>query len=564
MTISRSIRTVSHLKPSQVFWQAWHRVASAAENPSRFSSKGAPGFPGCRWEPLASFLPPGVQADDSTNLSGGKITFLNLPKNTGWPPDWRNGDMPLLWQYNLHYFEWLWAFSGGSFDLSKRAVLDWIENYSLKKGHRGWDAYPVSLRLINWCAFFFGEHRELTESDPVLEKRLWESIWLQTEWIYGHIEYHILGNHIMENAAALSMVGACFGGKDAVKWREKGLELLEEQVKEQVLDDGYHFELSPMYHSRIFYLMLTLFNTGDVRIQSIIENILESMAFALSKTTHPDGQIALLNDSALGIYNTPRELFEFGIKTGALDKIPEAVSGAWSLSSAGYYGYTGADGFSIICDAGNLGPDYIPGHAHADMLSFEMSIKGYRVIVDSGVYNYECGGARRYCRSTRAHNTVEIDGRDQAEMWSVFRVGRRGHVEDVRWEQSAGGFELSARHNGYRHLSGGSEHTRCFALTDGQFLRITDTVAAKKEVECRSYLHLHPDCRCEIKNNNEVLVTYPAGKFIARFFGQGKLKCVESTYHPEFYLALKNVTLVYSWIANTQRQKTGCLIDSLI
>ncbi len=79
----------------------------------------------------------------------------------------------------------------------------------------------------------------------------------------------------------------------------------------------------------------------------------------------------------------------------------------------------------MVIDCGAIGPDYQPGHAHCDTLSYELAIDGRRVIVDSGVHDYEPTQHRAYARSTPAHNTVVIDGQEQSEMWGVFRVARR-------------------------------------------------------------------------------------------------------------------------------------------
>ena len=90
----------------------------------------------------------------------------------------------------------------------------------------------------------------------------------------------------------------------------------------------------------------------------------------------------------------------------------EGKAGTFALAESGYYGERTERGHYVIviCDAGPIGPDYVPGHGHADLFSFELSLNGARLVVDSGVASYEAGPMRQYCRSTRAHNTLEIDG----------------------------------------------------------------------------------------------------------------------------------------------------------
>jgi uncharacterized heparinase superfamily protein len=106
----------------------------------------------------------------------------------------------------------------------------------------------------------------------------------------------------------------------------------------------------------------------------------------------------------------------------------------------------------LLFDAGPVGPDHLPAHAHADLLNIEISIDGRRFVVDSGVFDYEDGPMRRYCRSTAAHNALEIDGASQCDMWSRFRMGHRGWPTSL-FTGSEGGFDwTSAAHNAYRRL----------------------------------------------------------------------------------------------------------------
>src|SRR6185436_7069489 len=78
----------------------------------------------------------------------------------------------------------------------------------------------------------------------------------------------------------------------------------------------------------------------------------------------------------------------------------------------------------VIFDAAPVGPDYLPGHAHADTLSFELSWGDRRVITNSGTSTYSVGPRRAWERSTAAHNTVEIDDENSSEVWGGFRVAR--------------------------------------------------------------------------------------------------------------------------------------------
>ncbi|WP_146661234.1 heparinase II/III family protein [Anaerohalosphaera lusitana] len=477
-----------------------------------------------------------MQDNKTEHLLNGKFSFVNCTHNIGWMPEWNCEYLPKLWQYNLHYFEWLWALE---YEDAKAVVSDWIDSHKLARGQVGWEPYPVSLRLMNWCGVFFSKHRVDIESDGEFTERLWKSFFLQCQWLIKHLEVHLLGNHYFENAAALVFVGSCFEGQSAKKWLDCGLGILHEQIPEQILPDGMHFELSPMYHSRMVYLLAILAATKNRLITELVEEPLERMVDALKKICHPDGQIALLNDSALGIYNEPDQLIEYCGKL--LDRdFSQEQCGNFELPNAGYYGWRDKDDNYVICDAGNIGPDYIPGHAHADIFNFELSLGGQRVIIDSGVYDYVESDERRYCRSTAAHNTVEINGLDQCECWGAFRVARRGYPRDIKFQADENGFVLSGNHSGYERVPGGPIHHRAVHWHESGRLKICDRITSKRPVHSISHMHLHSECEIVSFNDHEIIVSYPAGQFLINMSKQSVVSIVNSHYCPRFGIKLKS------------------------
>lgn len=467
----------------------------------------------------------------------GCFRFINQDHWVNWPPDWSAPGLPKLWQYNLQYFDWLWALD---YPEACVAVLDWLRRHPLRRGAVGWEPYPISLRLMNWCALFWGRWRPRTEADPEFLDELWRGVFFQAEWLIRNLETHLLGNHLFENAAALAFVGSCFDGPASARWRRTGIGLLTRELGEQILPDGMHFERSPMYHLRIMQVLEWLQATGDTELVDLVSNPLERMRDVLHKLTHPDGQIALLNDSALGIYPEPGTFLS---RSGSR----EFSQGAWALPQAGYYGYRdAAEGTYLVCDAGAIGPDYIPGHAHADIFSFELSIRGQRVIADAGVHDYVAGEMRRYCRSTRAHNTVEVNGLDQCECWGAFRVARRGYPRDVRFvPDSDGGFTLDGWHDGYHRLPGEPTHYRTFHWNPIEGLYIRDRVTAKNPVQAVSRFHLHPDCKILNAGGGRVRISCSGGQFTVEYPETCRMMIEESLYCPEFNKQIKSQAIAF-------------------
>jgi uncharacterized heparinase superfamily protein len=525
--------TLRWLPPLQLAALVRQRMQPLFDRPERFAARRAPADPGVRWH--LERMPPQPSPCDPELVRSGRFTFLNRTEDLGWPPRWDDAGVPRLWLYNLHYFEYL---SSLPFELGRALVLDWIARHPLARGHAGWEPYPTSLRLLSWCSWLFGAHRTQVESDRELRALVWPSIWLQTEWLARHVETHLRGNHLLENASALAFCGACFAGPGD-RWLRHGLAWLDRELPEQMLADGLHFERSPMYHARVVHVLEMLLAT---RVPDLIERVSAYQARAqraLAALCHPDREIALLNDAAFGIAPSP----------GGLDGI--ARDGVFALRDAGYYGARAAAGHYVVCDAAPIGPDYQPGHAHGDLLSFELSLAGARVIVDAGVHGYDGDPLRAWCRSTRAHNTVEIDGADQCEFWSTFRVARRGHPRDVVWAPEPGGFRLSAWHDGYERLAGRPRHAREFRWYDTGVLLVRDRVTARRPVTATSRLHLHPECAVGELSERCVRIRHPGGEFSVAFDGDGDLALEPSTYCPEFGRRLDTRALAFTTRAAT-------------
>ena len=534
---ARFVRTVRHLRARQVAYQVLHRsrpwrgpVAPAAGGPP---PGPAPSPRGPAPSTLAALPAPAV---DQPDILSGVLTFQNRPVTVGFPPDWNRSDLPRHWLYHLHYHEFLWALP---FERARDAALNWMACHSPGPGRTGWEPYPTSLRLTNWCALFLGRHRARTLADPPFLEALWEGVRRQAAHLERNLEWRLLGNHLLENAAALAVAGSSFAHPDADRWLATGRRLLARELPEQIPADGGHVERSPMYQCRVLWVLLLLRGAGTPAVGDLVGPYVAPAAGALAALTHPDGGIALLNDSAFGVQPAPGAL----LRAAGLGP---AGAGPFALADTGYFGARTEAGDYVVCDAAALGPDYQPGHGHADLLSFELSLRGVRVVVDSGVSTYEAGSMRDWCRSTRAHNTVEVDGCDSAETWAAFRVGRRGRPGGVAWTPGRDGFELSARHDGYRHLPGRPVHARTFRWRDGGSLEIADRVDARSPVRAVARLHFHPDCRLSDRADGTCTVSFPGGRAGLSWSGWETVAAEESWYCPAFGVERPNPCLAFS------------------
>jgi uncharacterized heparinase superfamily protein len=340
--------------------------------------------------------------------------------------DWNNPSLAKLWLYNLHYFDDLRAEHAADRLQWHRGLMQrWLAENPPRSGN-GWEPYPASLRIVNWIAWV------LAGNDPGAAVR--DSLATQTRVLNATLEFHLLGNHLLANAKALVFAGCFFSGPEAETWLRTGLDLLDAELHEQILGDGGHFELSPMYHSVILEDVLDLIQLGHLfPVQLAAKGqawrpLAERRLAWLGDMTHPDGEIGFFNDAAFGIARTHAELGEYAERLG----VPRTseTEPLRMLAASGYVRLQSGP-FRAIFDVAEIGPSYLPGHGHADVLSLEVSLDGRRLVTNGGTSSYTNDAVRHEERSTSVHATVEIDGYSSSEVWASFRVGRRAHPFDV-------------------------------------------------------------------------------------------------------------------------------------
>ncbi|HRI39439.1 MAG TPA: alginate lyase family protein, partial [Nitrospira sp.] len=444
---------------------------------------------------------PGITAHHSTG-DDSHFCFLEQSKRVErGNVSWECRDMPKLWRYNLHYFDYLHD-PQRSYEHKNDLLNDWIQ-HNPPGTEDAWEPYTVSLRIVNWIKFFLLRNgTSFVVGHEKSPRQEWiDSLYQQARWLERSIEYHFLANHYLKNGVALLFAGMYFEGADADRWLQKGLEILRDELKEQFLADGGHFERSPMYHSisvvdYLDVLNLTQ-NSSSMILRDVADEFVDKITTALDFLNGiclPDGDIPLFNDSALGIAPTPSQIFEYAERVIGY-KLPQpstslTVSG---FSMSGYYVCRKA-GDMIIVDCGPIGPDYNPAHAHCDTLSYELAIDGRRVVVDSGVFDYEPSQERSYVRSTRAHNTITVDGEEQSEIWGVFRVARRARPMQAHIGRAGDESVLfEGAHDGYRRLKGKPIHKRQISYDGYGSWVVTDELTGTGMHHMESFVHIHPD-----------------------------------------------------------------------
>jgi len=454
-----------------------------------------------------------------------RFFFLNEEYSCQFPEDWNGEHLKKLWLYNLHYFNDLQCLDAEKrVDLHIQYIQQWLQNNPPGFGN-GWEPYPISLRIVNWIKWSFSNK---------ITNEMCHSLAIQTRFLSKRLEYHLLGNHLFTNGKALICAGLFFSGNEAEKWLNKGLKIITTELTEQVLIDGGHFERSPMYHAIILEDMLDLVNfcqAYDYAIPSLWRNTVIKMTIWLQGMCHPDGGIALFNDAAFGVAAKAQELFDYcdRLKLGA---VKHQNAGLYHFKDTGYISWKQKN-IAIFLDVAPIGSDYLPGHAHADTLSFELSLFEKRVFIDSGTSCYGISTERLRQRSTIAHNTVTLNGENSSEVWSGFRVARRATPFNLKVESNKETTIISCCHTGYHRLPGHPTHCRSWQFSDGSML-ITDMITGTF-LEAIGRFHIHPGIEITQNQDGQSGVFIINSKHTVHWVVTGgEVIMKESSYHPEF------------------------------
>jgi len=254
--------------------------------------------------------------------------------------------------------------------------------------------------------------------------------------------------------------------------------------------------------------------------------------------------VSFFNDTAFGIAPTLDELLDYAKRLNIIN-IGEKVKTFEYLKDSGYIRVERKNLVAML-DVANIGPDYIPGHGHADVLSFELSLFEKRVIVNSGTSVYGTSSERHKQRSTLSHSTVVIDEQNSSEVWSGFRVARRANVLNIKTKKNKDNTEVSACHDGYTRLKGRPIHKRDWSFFDKRII-IKDSIDGKGVHQVNSVFPLHPEVSI-INPQDDSVELEVGGKLVKIVFeGPGKLQVVSSQFHPEFGLSIDNKQLIYSY-----------------
>lgn len=483
--------TLRSLRLRQVFYLVYYRIFK------KYSSHSLKIYPAPYIDTHQLYS---IKTLHTCDITKQTFNFLNITHTFDSNLDWDLLQYGKLWTYNLNYFDWLYQ---PQIDIQKAFALmdDWNTKAIKGQCNIGMEPYPISLRIFSWSRFLLAN-----KTNDTIYIQTWDSLYSQWLHLQKNIEYHLAGNHLLENACSLVYGALLFNDTKAYTTYSK---LLTAELNEQYLDDGAHYECSAMYHAILLQRLLMVWEMWELTrtnnnfklaaINSEFEDILRSKIQKacdwLVNIKWSDNRFPHFNDATHDVAPDMIGLLTFATSMGF-----NCDSQSKQLSQSGYRKYTG-NHFEICADLGSVSPSYIPGHSHADDLNFELYIDKSPVVVDMGVSTYENNARRHFERSTLAHNTVTWNGLNSSDVWSSFRVGRRSYVTVIKDATSC----WEAEHNGYAHQNGPIHrrkwdlHPHRITIIDSLYHRTGNIFSGVAR------FYLHPNVKAVIEGQQVIL-----------------------------------------------------------
>jgi hypothetical protein len=359
-------------------------------------------------------------------------------------------------------------------------LLAWVAENPPMLGIHFVSAMECALRLIAVCHAVDLVRDRLTRPETVFAA-LVELVGSHASFIERRLSVHSsAGNHTIAEAAGLVYAGCLFPEFDrARQWRQRGVGLLVQESARQILDDGGGTEQAFWYLLLITDLcglvIELLKHRGEEPPAELAHRVAIGRLFLGSLADRPVS-LPSVGDSDSGYALSPALLLSFASAPARATHTTFPAAG-YSLcrSPAGPH-------WQMLFDHGPLGiaPSY--GHGHADALAITLRQADIDLLIDPGTYTYTGDPQwRSYFRSTAAHNTVTVDGEDQALQVTAFMWSAPFRCEILRAESAGGVVRILARHDGYRRGVNNIQHIRGVAFRSEGRITVWDCVTGAGE-----------------------------------------------------------------------------------
>ena len=457
-----------------------------------------------------------------------------------------NGDCKLVWEPNRHHQMVVLARAykvSGELKYAQATVeqiTHWLDQNPYGKGMNWRSPLELAIRLISWVwAIDLIKDSGLFKGE--FKARLLESVFLHCRDVNGKFSQGTSANNHLVGEAAGVYIAACYFPMlaDARQWQKKSKAVLEKEIQAQTFSDGCTKEHAFSYQFFVFqfYLFTALsgkWSDDDFspdywqtlnRLSQFIATIAEGGKHYPMLGDQDDGYVLDLGDHVHDInalcsivsYFYDDDIFAQGYKQQSesefwlfnnrhqqvkVDDVYDRTLSSVAFNDSGYYllqagKVSDNNQASILIDAAELGYTAIAAHGHADALSCVVRINRNDLFVDTGTYDYfSFPQWRNHFRTTKAHNTIEIDGLDQSVMTGPFMWESHAQASCNSWEPNKFGGKIVASHDGYERLTSPVSHQRSIDLdVSKKQIKITDQLNMTGLHDVVIYFHFSEHCQ---------------------------------------------------------------------
>ena len=388
-------------------------------------------------------------------------------------------------------------------EIKIQLMMEWVTKSN--NVHLAWTGFNCAMRIINWLKIL----NDISPENMPLDtwSIIQQSIYLQHRFNLSNIENHIPGNHVLIQYYSAWLISKIFSGWETKIDSERSLQKLLREIDVEFLDSGLHFELSTHYHLQISLVGLHLIG----HLQNLNMKVPNGLMSTINKVASVTGNFVIGNYYPLigdGCYNFFHEKYDEDIQNiyHLRDKFLHNKKMDPITNYYDQYIVIKNNNFHMIIDVGQIGLKQNPGHGHADLLSIVLGYNKIPIFIDPGTFQYNNKEESLNLKRTSYHNTVAINGEDQAKLWGFFRwaylpkdIVSKYNINDDGTIYAEGEFL------GYRHL-GGIKHKRCIKIKANSVI-IKDILKGKLDNSIQVNFVLHPDISVEKQDNSIILST---------------------------------------------------------
>jgi len=491
------------------------------------------------------------------------LSGISTPTSFGKSIDYRNGqkvgEIKVLWEMGRHQFLVPFAIAYYKTKDSKykefiaETIDYWIQKNPYGYGLHWCSSLEVSLRAISWIICdnilrLAGEEYGLNGLLPNM-RSFNNCLFQHANFIRNYLSrFSSANNHLIGEATGLFALCSTYDfGQMGQRWSDYSKAILEREQKLQVFEDGGNKEQAIYYHTWVleyFILCMSLAEASNNAFSMIFVNRTVKMFDFLRDISSISGVPPQIGDSddgsvlkftvsdirenvyrnILNILNTKTKISKDSkillgdksywynnmlAKSDLLDSFEHCVeSKPFSIYDESGYALLRSEGLNCLFDFGSLGYTTIAAHGHSDALNVCISYDNEWWIIDPGTYAYHSNHQwRNYFRSTLAHNTIEINGKNQSRSGGPFLWVKhaRAKLNQVNIDEKA--VSVIASHEGYSSEDILFIRREIIMKNEGELFKISDSVNSKRLINIKLPFHLHPDVKVDSSDNEKFLLT---------------------------------------------------------